>query len=194
MKSFLMLFFIACLLLCTNILCDLGLDIKDPLADRGAFDITMTNWYSEVRTVAGRPVTVKIRQDTVYGGDDVIYRYSGGVMDVVMKNEAYGVMLRFVGGIEGTALRGEYALIPYDGSAPVQQDKFYSSAETKSADRTMQYLSEEGTVSIAMYRPQKRLGANFKFRARALSEGGNEAKPDSVTFIGGFNAMFQKEE
>jgi hypothetical protein len=199
MRSFLTLLFIIPVLLLIYLSCDLGLEIQDPLAEAGAFNVTITNWYSEVRTVAGRPVTVKIRQDTMYSdtdSEDVIYSYSGGVMDILMKNDEYGMKLRFLGGIEGTALRGEYTIIPYDGNAPVQQNQFYSTAETRSVDGTVIYFSdsETGTVSIAMYRPNKRLGANFKFRARATSEMGNGAQPDSVTFIGGFNAMFQKEE
>lgn len=194
MKSMLTIFFMLIVLGFPHISCDLGLEIKDPLADRGAFDVTITEWRSEVRIIAGRERIVKTFKDSVYVGEDVLYTYSNGVINAFMKNEEFGMTLRLIGGVEGHALRGEYDVVEYDGQAPAQENKFYGAAETESEEGTVSYLSEEGILSIAMYRPQQRLGANFKFRAHVTSGEENTNVPDSVTFKGAFNAMFQSEE
>jgi hypothetical protein len=192
MKPFTTTFFISILMLFIHVSCDLGLDIRDPYADRGVFELTVTNYFSEVRRIGGRDIIVTIMEDTTYRGNDAVFTHANGIIDVWISNDEDSVMARIIGGAEGTALLGEYPINEYDENSPVQSNIFYGMAETKLLGDTFTFFSENGLISIAMYSPNHRFRAIFYYRARVVSDIDDLDAPDSVRIDGSFNALIEK--
>jgi hypothetical protein len=184
--------FIIVLILLNHLSCDLGLEIQDPYAARGVFDVTIREFTSEIRRVGGRDIIVVITKDTTYSGNDAVFSHSAGIIDVQLRNEEDSISVRLMGGAEGTALLGEYPIDEYEPNVSVQSNIFYGTAEAKLLGDMFTYFSENGSISIAMYLPNNRFRANFNFRTRVTSNQGNWEEPDSVRIIGAFNALIEK--
>jgi hypothetical protein len=202
MTSHLKLLFLAIGLLTFFLSCDMGVEVDDPFANEGIFELTVKHYLHETRVVAGRELIRIYSIDTTFTGNEATLRHSDGTMDITLQSN--DVLLEFVGGVTGTVLQGVYDIINYDENLVVQQDKFFGktdwifdAGDNANGVSRISYSSKNGRFQIFMYRPGKRLRANFDFSARVnLSDEQFELvgfqTPDSVKVIGAFNAILKK--